>query len=171
MNTLSEKILKRYQELQPKNGSKLTARIGYYFITEVMPYGIYTNTFIAKALWKEDAESNFNKDVIVEIGLPSLQLSSENPDSFPPEFFLSKLIHVKSQEDTTIIFKGEETPFVKNEWSVELSPVIIDKGRPSFLDLLRMNPSAMQDLIDQTPIDDSGEDGPDLFGDEAYDEV
>lgn len=162
-------MLAKYSELQPKNGSKFTPRLGYYLIQEVSEHATFIDFFIAKALWKENESDRFRDDVIVEIGTANLQESSADPTSFDPNSLVDQVIHVKGLIDDTIMFKGEETPFVKCDWEFDNSPIVILKAKPSFLDMLRQDPTILDDAINDDFGDDDNDGGPDLSDDDIYD--
>jgi hypothetical protein len=164
-----ESILEKYKELQPANGTKYTPRLGYYLIQEVSEHAIFIDFFIAKALWKEHQTDHFRDDVIVQIGTANLQEGSVNPNTFDHYSLVDKVIHVISLLDDKIMFKGEETPFVKCNWQFDKSEITILKSKPSFFDMLEKDPSILNDVLRDT--DDGGNDGTDLYDDEAYDNL
>ncbi|WP_155975626.1 hypothetical protein [Daejeonella oryzae] len=156
-NSISN-IISRYNELQPKTGSKITPRVGFYFIQEIFEDAKYVNIPKAKALWKENLSDKFNKGAEVIIQLTSLKETAPEPANFNPEALIDRIVQVTNTYCSELEYRGKVWPIVKCQWIIDNSPV--EFSIPSFLDLFDQNTSLIvfcdaenmaigQDIIEQ----------------------
>ena len=131
-NSISS-IISRYNELQPKTGSKITPRVGFYLIQEVFEDTKYVNILKAKALWKENLSDTFNKGAEVIIQLTSLKETAPDPANFNPEVLIDCVVQVTNTYCSEIEFRSKVWPIVKCQWRIDNSPVQF--SIPDFFDL------------------------------------